>query len=90
MEIKAFFKDFKEYIGTFEYDLIILSDKRIAIINQNKQQYIEYNNQIGMIDILECFCASETSLKDFFDDILIRFSTDDYLKHFLFSMQQIV
>ena len=90
MRIKDFFKDFNEYIDGFEYDLILLSDKRIAIINQNKNQFIEYKNDIMMIDILECFCSSEASLKDFFNDVVIRFSTDDYLKHYLSSSQQVI
>ena len=36
MEIKQFLTEFKAYVGNFEDDLILLSDKRIAIINQNK------------------------------------------------------
>ena len=88
MEIKQFLTEFKAYVGNFEYDLILLSDKRIAIINQNKNQFIEYHNDITMIDILECFCSSEISLKDFFGNITIKFSTDDYLKHYLSSSQQ--
>ena len=88
MEIKQFLTEFKAYVDNFEYDLILLSDKRIAIINQNKNQFIEYHNDITMIDILECFCSSEISLKDFFGNITIKFSTDDYLKHYLSSSQQ--
>ena len=88
MEIKQFLTEFKAYVSNFEYDLILLSDKRIAIINQNKNQFIEYHNDIMMIDILECFCSSEISLKDFFGNITIKFSTDDYLKHYLSSSQQ--
>ena len=88
MEIKQFLTEFKAYVDNFEYDLILLSDKRIAIINQNKNQFIEYHNDIMMIDILECFCSSEISLKDFFGNITIKFSTDDYLKHYLSSSQQ--
>ena len=88
MEINQFLTEFKAYVGNFEYDLILLSDKRIAIINQNKNQFIEYHNDITMIDILECFCSSEISLKDFFGNITIKFSTDDYLKHYLSSSQQ--
>lgn len=90
MEIKQFLTEFRAYVGNFEYDLILLSDKRIAIINQNKNKFIEYHNDIMMIDILECFCSSEISLKDFFGNTTIRFSTDDYLKHYLSSSQQIV
>lgn len=86
--IKQFLKEFQEYIGNFEYDLILLSDKRIAIINQSKNNFIEYHDEIMMIDILECFCSSETSLRDFFD-VTIRFSTDKYLKNYLSSLQQI-
>ena len=88
MEIKQFLTEFKAYVSNFEYDLILLSDKRIVIINQNKNQFIEYHNDIIMIDILECFCSSEISLKDFFGNITIKFSTDDYLKHYLSSSQQ--
>lgn len=84
--VQNFLQDFKEYIGDFEYDLILLSDKRIAIINQNKNNFIEYNNEITIIDMLECFCSSETSLKDFFN-VTIRFSDDDYLKNYLVSME---
>lgn len=84
--IKEFLTEFKEYIGNFEYDLVLLSDKRIAIINQSKNNFIEYNNEITIMDMLECFCSSETSLKDFFDTT-IRFSNDDYLKNYLVSME---
>lgn len=84
--VKQFLKEFKNYIGDFKYDLILLSDKRIAIINQNKNNFIEYNNEIVIIDMLECFCSSETSLKDFFHTT-IRFSNDDYLKNYLVSME---
>lgn len=84
--VKEFLKDFKKYIGDFEYDLVLLSDKRIAIINQSKNNYIEYHDEIMMTDILECFCSLETSLKDFFDTT-IRFSNDDYLKNYLVSME---
>lgn len=87
--VQEFLKDFKKYIGNFEYDLILLSDKRIAIINQQKNNFIEYHDEIIMIDILECFCSSETSLKDFFD-VTIKFSNDDYLKNYLSSLKQIV
>ena len=85
--INKFFIDFKEYIDNFEYDLILLSNRRIAIINQSKNNFIEYNDELMMTDILECFCSSETSLKDFFD-VTIRFSNDDYLKNYLSSLQQ--
>lgn len=81
--------DLKEYVSSFKYDLVLLSDKRIAIINQSKNNYIEYHDEIMMIDILECFCSSETSLKDFFNTT-IRFSNDDYLKNYLSSLKQIV
>lgn len=84
--VQNFLKDFKKYIGNFEYDLVLLSDKRIAIINQQKNNFIEYNNEIVIIDMLECFCSSETSLKDFFHTT-IRFSNDDYLKNYLVSME---
>ena len=84
--VQEFLKDFKEYIGDFEYDLILLSDKRIAIINQSKNNFIEYNNEITIMDMLECFCSSETSLKDFFD-VTIRFSDDDYVKNYLVTME---
>lgn len=84
--IKEFLTEFKEYIGNFEYDLVLLSDKRIAIINQSKNNFIEYNNEITIMDMLECFCSSETSLKDFFD-VTIRFSDDDYVKNYLVSME---
>ena len=84
--VKQFLKEFKNYIGDFEYDLILLSDKRIAIINQSTNNFIEYNNEIVIMDMLECFCSSETSLKDFFDTT-IRFSNDDYLKNYLVSME---
>ena len=84
--IKEFLTEFKEYIGNFEYDLVLLSDKRIAIINQPKNSFIEYNNEITIMDMLECFCSSEASLKDFFD-VTIRFSDDDYLKNYLVSME---
>lgn len=85
-----FLKEFREYVGNFEYDLILLSEKRIAIINQSSNQFIEYHNDIIMIDILELFCSSKVCLNDFFGDVAIRFSTDDYLKHFLSSLQQVV
>lgn len=84
--VQKFLQDFKEYVGNFEYDLVLLSDKRIAIINQSKNNFIEYNNEIAIIDMLECFCSSETSLKDFFD-VTIRFSDDDYLKNYLVTME---
>lgn len=84
--IKQFLKDFKEYIGDFEYDLILLSDKRITIINQQKNNFIECNNEIVIMNMIECFCSSETSLKDFFD-VTIRFSNDDYLKNYLITME---
>lgn len=84
--IKEFLTEFKEYIGNFEYDLVLLSDKRIAIINQSTNNFIEYNNEIAIMDMLECFCSSEASLKDFFD-VTIRFSDDDYLKNYLVSME---
>ena len=84
--VKQFLKEFKNYIGDFKYDLILLSDKRIAIINQSTNNFIEYNNEITIMDILECFCSSETSLKDFFDTT-IRFSDDDYVKNYLVTME---
>lgn len=84
--VKEFLTEFKEYIGDFKYDLVLLSDKRIAIINQSKNNFIEYNNEITIIDMLECFCSSETSLKDFFN-VTIRFSDDDYLKNYLVNME---
>lgn len=84
--MKEFLTEFKEYIGDFEYDLVLLSDKRIAIINQQKNNFIEYNNEITIMDMLECFCSSELSLKDFFD-VTIRFSDDDYLKNYLVTME---
>ena len=84
--IKEFLTEFKEYIGNFEYDLVLLSDKRIAIINQSKNNFIEYNNEITIMDMLECFCSSETSLKDFFD-VTIRFSDDDYVKNYFVTME---
>lgn len=84
--IKEFLTEFKEYIGNFEYDLVLLSNKRIAIINQSKNNFIEYNNEITIMDMLECFCSSETSLKDFFD-VTIRFSDDDYVKNYLVTME---
>ena len=84
--VQEFLKDFKEYIGNFKYDLILLSDKRIAIINQQKNNFIEYNNEIKIIDMLECFCSSEASLKDFCD-VTIRFSDDDYVKNYLVTME---
>ena len=84
--MKEFLTEFKEYIGDFEYDLVLLSDKRIAIINQQKNNFIEYNNEITIIDMLECFCSSEASLKDFFD-VTIRFSDDDYVKNYLVTME---
>lgn len=84
--IKEFLTEFKEYIGDFEYDLVLLSDKRIAIINQQKNNFIEYNNEITIMDMLECFCSSEASLKDFFD-VTIRFSDDDYVKNYLVTME---
>lgn len=84
--IKEFLTEFKEYIGNFEYDLVLLSDKRIAIINQSTNNFIEYNNEIAINDMLECFCSSETSLKDFFD-VTIRFSDDDYVKNYLVTME---
>lgn len=84
--VQEFLKDFKEYIGNFKYDLILLSDKRIAIINQQKNNFIEYNNEITIMDMLECFCSSEASLKDFFD-VTIRFSDDDYVKNYLVTME---
>lgn len=84
--VQEFLKDFKEYIGNFEYDLVLLSDKRIAIINQQKNNFIEYNNEITIMDMLECFCSSELSLKDFFD-VTIRFSDDDYVKNYLVTME---
>ena len=84
--VKQFLKEFKNYIGDFKYDLILLSDKRIAIINQSTNNFIEYNNEITIMDMLECFCSSETSLKDFFDTT-IRFSDDDYVKNYLVTME---
>lgn len=84
--MKEFLTEFKEYIGDFEYDLVLLSDKRIAIINQQKNNFIEYNNEIAIMDMLECFCSSEASLKDFFD-VTIRFSDDDYVKNYLVTME---
>lgn len=84
--MKEFLTEFKEYIGDFEYDLVLLSDKRIAIINQQKNNFIEYNNEITIMDMLECFCSSELSLKDFFD-VTIRFSDDDYVKNYLVTME---
>ena len=36
--VQKFLQDFKEYVGNFEYDLVLLSDKRIAIINQQKNK----------------------------------------------------
>lgn len=84
--VKQFLKEFKNYIGDFKYDLILLSDKRIAIINQSTNNFIEYNNEITIMDMLECFCSSEASLKDFFD-VTIRFSDDDYVKNYLVTME---
>lgn len=83
--------EFKQYVGDFSYDLIIVSNNRIAIINQGTNQYIELNNSFMMIDILEYLISSKDSLTDIFECCTVRYSTDDYLKHYLsnFNYEQV-
>lgn len=85
-----FLRKFKKYIGNFEFDLIIMSDKRMAVINQTKSQYIELNNSLMIIDILEYLISTNNSLTDILECNNNYFSTDDYLKHYLKDCQQVV
>ncbi len=89
---KDFLKEFKSYVGNFEFDLIIVSAERMAIIHQTNNQYIELNNGLMMRDIIEYLISTNDSLTDMFDGCMVRFSTDDYLKHYLkqYSYQQVV
>lgn len=86
---KDFLKEFKSYVGNFEFDLIIVSDNRMAVISQSNNQYIELNNSLMMIDIIEYLISTNDSLTDMFNCI-VRFSTDDYLKLYLKDYQQVV
>lgn len=88
--IIEFFKNFKAYINNFEYDLVILSSERIAIINQEKREYIEYNDSLMMKNILEYIISTEFALRDVFEDSIIKIANDEYLKLHLHSLQQIV
>lgn len=90
MTIQEDLKEFKRYIGNFDFDLIIMSDKRMAVINQSKNQYIELNNQLMIIDILEYLISTNNSLTDILECNNNYFSTDDYLKHYLEDCQQVV
>lgn len=83
-------KEFKEYIGNFTYDLIIASEQRITVINQNKGQYIEINDSIMVIDILEYLISHKVSLTDIFECCNIYFSTSDYLNHYLQDYTKVV
>lgn len=85
-----FLREFKKYVGNFEFNLIIMSDKRMAIINQTKSQYIELNNSLMIIDILEYLISTNNSLTDILECNNNYFSTDDYLKHYLKDCQQVV
>lgn len=89
MTVKDFLKDFKSYVGNFEFDLIIVSDSRMAVISQSNNQYIELNNSFMMIDIIEYLISTNDSLTDMFN-CMVRFSTDDYLKLYLKDCQQVV
>lgn len=86
---KDFLKEFKSYVGNFKFDLIIVSDSRMAVINQSKNQCIELNNSLMMIDIIEYLISTNDSLTDMFN-CMVRFSTDDYLKLYLKDCQQVV
>ena len=86
---KDFLKEFKSYVGNFKFDLIIVSDSRMAVINQSKNQCIELNNSLMMIDIIEYLISTNDSLTDMFN-YMVRFSTDDYLKLYLKDCQQVV
>lgn len=81
-------KELKEYISNFDFDLIITSSKRIAIINQDNRKYIQINNSIIVIEILEYFISTNNSFETFFGDVIIKFSTDMYLKEYLSDMQE--
>ena len=88
--MKQLFKDIKEYLNDFEYDLIIISDKRLVFKNQSENEYIQINNDIMIIDILEYLVSTKNNLTDIFKCNNVYFSTDDYLKSFLKGSQQIV
>lgn len=88
--MKKLFKDIKQYLNNFEYDLIIISNARLVFKNQSKNEYIEINNDIIIIDILECLVSTENNLTNIFNCDNVYFSTDDYLKTFLKGSQQIV
>lgn len=89
---KDFLKEFKSYVGNFNFDLIIVSAERMAIIHQTNNQYIELNNGLMMRDIIEYLISTNDSLTDMFNGCMVRFSTDDYLKHYLkqYNYQQVV
>ena len=86
---KDLLKEFKSYVGNFEFDLIIVSAERMAIIHQTNNQYIELNNGLMMRDIIEYLISTNDSLTDMFN-CMVRFSTDDYLKLYLKDCQQVV
>lgn len=86
---KDFLKEFREYVGIFKFDLVIVSDSRIAVINQSNNQYVELSNSIMIIDILEYLISTNDSLTDIFN-CMVRFSTDDYLKLYLKDCYQVV
>lgn len=89
--MKQLLNDFKKYLGNFEYDLIIMSENRMAVIHQLNNQYMELNDSFMICDILEELISTTTNLTDIFN-CTVKFSTDEYLQHYLrdFNYQQVV
>ena len=88
--MKKLFKEMKQYLDDFKYDLIMISHKRLVFKNQSENEYIEINNNIMIIEILEYLVSTKNNLTDIFNCDNVVFGTDDYLKTFLNGSQQIV
>ena len=84
------FNDIKNYLNDFKYDLIILSDKRIIFKNQKKNEFIQIRDDILIIDLLEYVLNNDVNLSKIFNNTVVKFSTDYYLKSFLDGSIQIV
>ena len=88
--MNEFFNEFKEYINDFEYNLILVSHRRIVLINTTLNKYIEFKDDFMMIDILEYLISTKNNLTDILKCDMIRFSTDAYIKQYVKDYQQYV
>lgn len=79
-EIMKELNDFKEYVGNFEFDLIMVSINRIVLVNQFKREIIQWNDYIIIQDIINHLITSKDSLNEVFNCNNIMISTDDYIK----------